>query len=149
MPCGPAARASTAVIRRRVAGCQWSAWLIHSKARACRPSPARIAVASSKARWQVGWPRRRSSSSIAGRTPRIGTNLHHRGGGHIHCRFGGDEDLAAGIGQYRTYALAAAGHAVAHGIIEAVQLRQAVMQLLVQVGVDTAPAGSEILLEPV
>ena len=37
-------------------------------ARVCSASPARIALASSKATCTVGWPRRRASSSIAGRS---------------------------------------------------------------------------------
>ncbi len=39
-----------------------------SKASVSRLSPARMAVASSNARWTVGWPRLRSSSSIDGRS---------------------------------------------------------------------------------
>ena len=39
-----------------------------TKACDCSASPARIAVASSKATCTVGWPRRSASSSIAGRS---------------------------------------------------------------------------------
>ena len=48
----------------RVAG----ASAMMSKASVSRLSPARMAVASSKALCTVGWPRRRSSSSMAGRS---------------------------------------------------------------------------------
>ena len=42
--------------------------LIHAYSLVHDDLPARIAVASSKARWQVGRPRRRSSLSMAGRS---------------------------------------------------------------------------------
>ncbi len=51
---------------RSVAGSGASA--SRPKARVCSASPARIAVASSKAMWVVGLPRRSASSSIAGRS---------------------------------------------------------------------------------
>jgi hypothetical protein len=69
MPARPAARASpndSATRTSALGSVRGSARI--SKASACNASPARIAVASSKARWVVGRPRLRSSSSIAGRS---------------------------------------------------------------------------------
>ena len=45
-----------------------SDWARATRDTLLQKSPTRIAVASSKATWQVGFPRRRSSSSIAGRS---------------------------------------------------------------------------------
>ena len=52
----------------RPAGRSFTVEAINPKASVSRASPARMAVASSKALWQEGRPRRRSSSSIAGRS---------------------------------------------------------------------------------
>ena len=65
IPAGPAASAR-ARTQPAAASAGRTCRAMTSKASVSRPSPARIAVASSNALWQVGRPRRRSSSSIAG-----------------------------------------------------------------------------------
>ena len=70
MPKVPLAWASRSISRSRIAGeagscgSRASSW----NASGCSASPTSTAVASSKALWQVGRPRRRSSSSMAGRS---------------------------------------------------------------------------------
>ena len=68
MPRQPAAAARSRTMRTRVAASTPWAPANVSKANACSESPTRIAVASSKATWQASRPRRRSSSSMAGRS---------------------------------------------------------------------------------
>ena len=70
MPCEPQAAASVRNISTCVEVSSASAGSLAStsNASACSASPARIAVASPKATWQVGRPRRSASSSIAGRS---------------------------------------------------------------------------------
>ena len=65
-PAAPAPRANSAQLTAAVRGGQLSAST--SKASVSKASPARIAKASPNCLWQVGKPRRRSSSSIAGRS---------------------------------------------------------------------------------
>ena len=76
-PTGPAASARIAT-HRSAAVPGLTSRATTSNASVNRPSPARIAVASSNALWQVDRPRRKSSSSIAGKIvvdQRIG--VHH------------------------------------------------------------------------
>ena len=68
MPRHPAASASSRTMRSRVASGRPGASASTSNARVCNPSPTSTAVASSKAMWHEGRPRRRSSSSMAGRS---------------------------------------------------------------------------------
>ena len=69
MPRAPAAAPSAATSSQRACGSEWvSGSASTSNARVCSASPARIAVASSNALWVEGLPRRRSSSSMAGRS---------------------------------------------------------------------------------
>ena len=63
----PMAKANSRRISTMVAGGAGS-WAMVWKARVWRASPARMAMASPKTTWQVGWPRRRSSLSSAGRS---------------------------------------------------------------------------------
>ena len=67
MPSGPASRdrQDTASTTRSAGS---SAWVKTPKAAVSSPSPARMAVASPYTLWLVGRPRRRSSSSMAGRS---------------------------------------------------------------------------------
>ena len=68
MPEPAAAETDARALSTRPAGRSFTVEAINPKASVSRASPARMAVASSKALWQEGRPRRRSSSSIAGRS---------------------------------------------------------------------------------
>src|SRR5512139_2631050 len=70
MPPAPAARARSAMARTARAGRADARGdsAITRNASVSNPSPARMAVASPYALWQVGFPRRKASSSIAGRS---------------------------------------------------------------------------------
>ncbi len=68
MPAAPAAAASARQPGHAQLGRPTGASASTSKASDCRASPASIAVASSKATCTVGRPRRRASSSMAGRS---------------------------------------------------------------------------------
>jgi hypothetical protein len=67
IPDAPAARANSATQRTTRLG-STGLCANASNANAWSASPAKIAVASSKRRWHVGRPRRKSSSSIAGKS---------------------------------------------------------------------------------
>src|SRR5207247_1599249 len=68
MPASPAAAATSATAPRARAGGTPRAPAITRNASVRSASPTRIASPSPHTLWLVGWPRRRSSSSIAGRS---------------------------------------------------------------------------------
>ena len=70
MPAVPLASARISIIFKRASELTPAARsrASNEKASTCSASPASMAVASSKARCVVGWPRRRASSSMAGRS---------------------------------------------------------------------------------
>ena len=88
---------------------------------ACSASPARSAIASPNATWQVGLPRRRTSSSMHGRSScasEYAWIISTAAAGPSTAAGIGLDELARGVGEQRTNALAAAQHRVAHGLDE-------------------------------
>ncbi len=139
MPPTPAARLICRRIPRRTAGPPGWRSATRRTASANRASPARIAVSSPKSRWHVGRPRRRSSSSIAGRSSWISeyvcTSSMAAAAGSSASRRPA-EALARGQRQHRADALAARQQRVAHRVHEPARRGRA--------GVVAAPGRGEV-----
>src|SRR5690606_11948981 len=78
---------------------------------------------------------------------RVGMDQLHRRRCGIHLLGRHAQGFAAGIGQYRAYPLAAAHDAVAHGGIQALELRQRVLQLTVQMRFYAFLTLAEVVIE--
>lgn len=122
MPAEPAAEETDArASSTRPAGRSFTVEAINPKASVSRASPARMAVASSKALWQEGRPRRRSSSSIAGRSSWMREYvwiISSEAAKGITASALRPNQGGGGQAQHRTEALAAREEAVIHGFLE-------------------------------